>query len=72
MSIVTATLAGAVAAPRPPRRDGAWITLAEAARILGIHPTSVQRAALAGGIRHRAMPGTRTRYSREDVERLAG
>ena len=51
------------------RRD--WISLAEAARILDRHPTSIQRAALAGAIRHQSVPGMRTRYSREDIERLA-
>jgi hypothetical protein len=67
---LTASAAGAVV-----RHAGAtradWISLAEAARILNRHPTSVQRAALAGAIRHQSVPGMRTRYSREDVERLA-
>jgi excisionase family DNA binding protein len=67
-----ATPAGAMAAPAPDgARRGEWISLAEAARILGVHPTSVQRAALAGSIRHRSIAGMRTRYRREDVERLA-
>ncbi len=68
----SATLIGSVNSPR--RDDAArreWISLAEAARILNRHPTSVQRAALAGAIRHHSVPGMRTRYSREDVERLA-
>ena len=71
MSIATAALLAGSVGGRPPRPP-AWITLAEAARILGIHPTSVQRAALAGSIRHRSVAGMRTTYHREDVERLAG
>lgn len=68
----TATLPGAEIPPRiTADQSGQWISLAEASRILGVHPTSVQRAALAGSIKHRTVPGMRTRYSREDVERIA-
>ena len=66
-----ATLTGLDASPRRKAGDGEWISLAEAARIVGCHPSTVKSAALAGGIRHRAVPGMRTTYSREDAKRLS-
>jgi hypothetical protein len=50
-----------------------WITLAEASRLLGRagNPSSVKSIALAGGIRTRSLPGTRTLYLRSDVASLA-
>ena len=66
-----ATLTGPAAGPRREASDACqWITLAEAARILGVHPTTIQRAALAGSIRHRTIRGTRVRYHRDDVTSL--
>jgi Helix-turn-helix domain len=64
--------------PDPPALHGGdaapveWVTLAQAARLLGVHPSSIQRAALAGRIRHRRSPlGIRVVYSREDVQLIA-
>lgn len=67
-----ATLTGPAAGPRrEPVELDQWITLADAARRLRVHPTTVQRAALAGSIRHRRIGGVRTRYHLGDVEALA-
>jgi hypothetical protein len=53
--------------------DRDWISLSEAARILGrsTNPSAVKSIALAGGIKTRSIPGLRTVYFRPDVERLA-
>lgn len=69
-----ATLTAAATGPPPhgaPGEPADWITLAEASRILGVHSSSVMRAALAGSIATRRIAGIRTRYSRADVQRLA-
>lgn len=47
-----------------------WISKAESARILGIHPHSVPAVVLAGGIAVRQLPGLPDRYRRADVERV--
>lgn len=68
----TATLREGTPRARPGAPGGTdWISLAEAARILGAHPASVKNAALCGSIRYRSIAGMRTRYSRQDVLRLA-
>ena len=53
-------------------QPGPWIDGAEAARILFVPGRrNVQILAERGLIRVRDLPGTRARYSRGDVERLA-
>lgn len=64
----TATTA-TTAEAREDRAD--YTTLAEASRILGLHPSSVKNLALAGSIRTRWIPGDRIRYSLSDAQRLA-
>lgn len=59
-----------MAAPAEDTR-AAWITLAEAGRITGLHNTTVLRMALAGSIAWRGLPGARKRYRRADCERIA-
>lgn len=63
--------AGEAAPAEDTRPRPAWISLAEATRITGLHNTSVLRLALARTIGVRAVPGTRTTYSRADCERMA-
>jgi hypothetical protein len=74
MSTATLTVPDTGSFPAPTGAPAAeWITLAEAARLLGRsgNPNGVKSIALAGAIRTRAMPGARTLYRREDVEALA-
>lgn len=71
MSTTGAETADPAAPAEDTRPRPAWISLAEATRITGLHNTSVLRLALARTIAVRAVPGTRTRYSRADCERIA-
>jgi len=49
-----------------------WITASAGARIFGdVDPRVVQRLAQRGLIRQRELPGTRSRFSRADIEQLA-
>lgn len=61
----------AAVACNAPAEARAWIPLAEVMRITGASPGAVKSMALAGSIRFRSIPGTRTVYSRSDAERIA-
>jgi excisionase family DNA binding protein len=50
--------------------DTQYITAREAARRLGVHYNTVARVLVAGGVRRRDLPGTKPRWSAEDVEAL--
>lgn len=49
----------------------AWISGAEAARVLAISPRALTRVVERTGIRTRSIPGTFTRYHAGDVQRVA-
>ena len=51
--------------------SGPWLSRNETARRLNIDPKQVARAAAAGGIRTRCVPGTQPKYHADDVEVLA-
>lgn len=70
MSLATMTTPQGVGAADSPSAS-AWISLASAARILGVDPGRVQRAALCGRIRTRPAVGSRTLYNADDVRALA-
>ena len=53
---------GAVAPAEAPE----WVPMATVCRILDRSPHAVKSIALAGAIRHRSIPGTRTLYNRAD------
>ena len=68
--ICTATMpapGGAVESERP--IDG-WVSLAAAARMAGLHETTILRLALAGDVRHRVR-GRRIVFALEDVRKAA-
>lgn len=48
-----------------------WITCSAAARRLRMTSDAVKAAALHGAVAVLAIPGSRVRYSRTDIERLA-
>lgn len=48
-----------------------WVSVSEAARILGVGRRAVTRAIEAGAISLLVLPGSSMRLSRVDVERLA-
>lgn len=49
-----------------------WLSLAEAAEHLGVHPTTLRRWADAGDIPVMLTPGGHRRFARTDVEQFAG
>ena len=48
-----------------------WVPMATICRILDLSPHAVKSSALAGAIRYRSIPGTRTLYNRADALCLA-
>ena len=50
--------------------DGAWVTLTEACRLLGVSPSTVRRWADSGVIRTFVTPGGHRRFSRAGLEAL--
>jgi hypothetical protein len=48
-----------------------WISARAVARTLGISIHAVPRVAAANGIRRKVVPGTWTRFNKEDVDRVA-
>lgn len=48
-----------------------WKSKRKAARILGVHPSTVDAVAMAGGVRLRDLPGTSRRYHADDLKALA-
>jgi hypothetical protein len=48
-----------------------WVAAREAARILGTYPSAVHRIVLANGIRVKTIAPMPSRFSREDLERVA-
>ena len=53
-----------------PAQAGAWVTLTEACRLLGVSPSTVRRWADAGVIRTFVTPGGHRRFSRASLESL--
>jgi hypothetical protein len=51
--------------------DNEWLNGSQAARLLGVSPTALYRAALVRHVETRLEPGLPIRYSRADCERLA-
>lgn len=56
---------------RRPPRYGYDLSAAEAGYILGVHPSTVNRAADAGELPCRRTPGGHRRFRRTDVETYA-
>lgn len=54
----------------PPQPDS-WLTLKDAAALLGVHPTTLRRWADEGQIPHITTPGGHRRFSTQDVTHLA-
>ncbi len=57
-----------MANPHEPRQ---WLTLSQAARILGVHTTTLRRWADNGDIPYLLTPGGHRRFSLQDVEQFA-
>jgi hypothetical protein len=70
MSVTTAT---ATAAPddRPRTSSASWVSLSQAAKILGRSTDIVKSVALTGAIKTRSLPGARTVFSLDDCRKLA-
>ena len=66
-------MSNAVIEPRRPTRAAAatWVSQGDAAEILGVNRMQVERIAAEFGVRRRVLPGVRTKYHREDLERVA-
>ena len=56
--------------PRDAARSDAWVSLAEASRVLGVSPATVRRWSDAGRLRVFTTPGGHRRFSRAALERL--
>jgi len=65
-----ATQAAPLEAAGTDRPADDWLSLAEAARVSGLHQTTILRISLAGDIRHRVR-GRRTLFHGGDVRRHA-
>lgn len=47
-----------------------WVNMTDAARARGCSPAPIARAAIAGQVRTKLVPGLPPRYALEDVKRL--
>jgi excisionase family DNA binding protein len=47
-----------------------YLTMTEACKLLGVHPSTLRRAANAGKIKAVRTPGGRRRFPRSEIERL--
>jgi hypothetical protein len=57
---------------RPARETApTWISQGDAAEILVVNRMQVERIAVEFNVRRRVLPGVRTKYYREDIERVA-
>jgi hypothetical protein len=71
MSLATLAAPEAVSSDRPSVAPADYLSLASAARLTGLHETTILRCALAGDIRTRQR-GRRTLICAEDVRKIAG
>ncbi|HSS10539.1 MAG TPA: helix-turn-helix domain-containing protein [Acidimicrobiales bacterium] len=53
-----------------PTQPDEWLTVGEAAELIGIHPTTLRRYEREGLIKARRTPTNQRRFRRSDVEKL--